>query len=750
MAFRLWTGALLVGLVVILLPEPPKQQLVPYDGWKHTGGFVENDRPRRTAISSEIAEATTSRFFRNWTPEGGVSQDRLESAPFVAPRFLVIPVWGFPSAPGTRLFLERVDTRDKLRVMHGNVPLWWSERTLWLGSKWRGRMIRLVVQGKRATREVGVGTPYAASALTWLKDSVFVAVVVHAAAFVCLLAPGAALVLLARRTRRLRHLSALWMIPTTLLVGFAAFFIYYASPLAGRVFALTALMACVLVVGANRRSLHTLLKRERLREPLALMFLFSLFYVCLLYSADAGIGTWAGAYRYEPPAWSSDNQLPQLVAEGLVQQTPLRYVIGGGWQVSDRPPVLAGFLLLARPFFEPFIALGNNSRFLFLPYQILGIVASTFWVVPVWRLFRRILRSEPLSFWALIVVGTSGFAIFHSSYISPKMLAAALGLLAVEVAGLWRREGPSWSLPSGVATAAFAALAILSHSGVVFGFLPCIVFTLTARPRWLCVRWVGMTGGLFILIVTPWILWQRLADPPGNALTKYAFAGTYGFEEREKSLTATVEEKYQGLSLRDWLDSRWQRFSVLAGAETHGEWGRSWIARSEASDGIGRLRGYEGLFLLAALGPANLGWPCFFRDLGQKGSSRRGWRLSRRLVLLGIAGVAINIVPVWGTGFVFEHSLLSVLAMIIGLYGYLFSSGTRVRRSVIVVSLAYTMAVWVIGPFLHLPARLDFVVGASVVAGVVGLWGLQRDSQGRIATMNICLPKTRHQIGMAR
>src|SRR5262249_41665637 len=161
-------------------------------------------------------------------------------------------------------------------------------------------------------------------------------------------------------------------------------------------------------------------------------------------------------------------------------------------------------------------------------YQVTGIVASTLWTLPLGVLLVRALPRERDRMLATLLVGTMGFVVFNSTYVWPKMLAGALGLWAYLAVLEARRGPPGLARILYAAAGALAGVAMMSHGGVVFGLA---VFVLTAMwpLGWSQVGRLVTLSVAALVIIVPWLLWQRFEDPPGTALVKFALAGTWGF-----------------------------------------------------------------------------------------------------------------------------------------------------------------------------------------------------------------------------
>ncbi|MCA8976467.1 MAG: hypothetical protein KDC98_17235, partial [Planctomycetes bacterium] len=424
----LWLAGLILGAVILVLPEPDKNVLIADDPWEAASGFFHNAEPGLSEVSAEISREAVC-YQRSWEPQHGASTGYARTRPFRLPRFVAIPYAGYPSESGITLCLERRDSGERLRIARGNAHENWVERTLWLPGDWVGAEARLVAESSSKVFYIAVGTPHSSSLSAWLKESLFVVLLIHALGFLLLLAPGAAIVSLLPAGPLLSLPRSAWILPLSCALGYGTFFLFYYAPAIAGTVATVAGIAALLTLPLRRRRLRELLVADRHAEPLIALFLISLVYVLLLYSADDGLGSWAATYRFSPAAWSSDNQLSQQVADAILWQRPLNGLLGP-WHVSDRPPLLSGVLLAHHELWQPILALWNNARLQFYCHQITGIIASTFWVLPLALLCRRRRGLAGLAPWMIGLCATTGFFTFHSLYIWPKLLAGALGLCA--------------------------------------------------------------------------------------------------------------------------------------------------------------------------------------------------------------------------------------------------------------------------------------------------------------------------------
>jgi hypothetical protein len=724
-----WALTALVGFCILLLPEKNKEPLVPRDGWAAGGAFVPDaQRPHPWQVSDGILKHPQSVFWTSWRSDPLGEPGRLVSAHFRAPAVLAVPFSGFPSQAGGELYLECIESREKLRIAHGNAHYAWVERTIWLPASWCRSESRLVASstGQRPSMHIAVGTPFTSSRLAWLKESVFVAVFLHALACALLFVPGLAFAWLAG-ARRVETAVAMTL-PATFLLGYLVFFgFYYGAPLM-RFGVFFGMMGSLIVVLAKWRPLLAWVNHSASATVCRLFFGLSLAYVLLLYAADLGVGPYAANYRFAPAVWSTDNQVPPTVAEALYQETSLKHLIGR-WRVSDRPPLMSGLFLLARPVWAPLKAIGGNDRLLFYHYQIAGIVASTLWVIPIWLLLvRSAARSARQASLVVIAVATTGLVVFNSVFIWPKMLAGAFALGAYLAHPAVADNGRAQAVVGEAAVGLLIALALLSHGGVVFGLVPLfVVFALHRTAD--RIRGVVLPLVVAGVVLVPWLLWQRFEDPPGNALVKYALAGTYGFGEESKSLVATVRDVYSGLSLGSWLSLRGQAVLTLFGAFQPAAVGWLW---SQPMDFLGQVRLADFVFVFPSLRLGNFGWLVFAVALlrGRRDSAPIAEALFARWVLIGVAGVALNALVMWAAHVNWTESYVSLLLIITGLYSALLLTNASLRGWLLAGQFAYFAVVWWWSPLSEVPWRYDHVAGWLIT--VVSLWfALPADNQRR-------------------
>jgi hypothetical protein len=298
------------------------------------------------------------------------------------------------------------------------------------------------------------------------------------------------------------------------------------------------------------------------------------------------------------------------------------------------------------------------------------------------------------------------------------MLSGTFALAAYATHTLLRSSGRDDPQIRGAASGLLIGLALLAHGSVVFGLVPLfIAFVVGTRSG--RIRAVLAVVVVAAVVVAPWLLWQRLEDPPGNALIKYALAGTYGFGEETKGLPATVREAYSRLSSAEWLLLRWQAILTLFGAFRPEAVAWLW---SQPMDYWGRLRLADFAFVFPSLRLGNLGWVVV------AAAAIRACRVSVaapeshfvRWVLIGVAGIALNALVLWSAHVNWTESYLSLLLMVTGLYSALLVKGQVLRRLLLSAQFGYFAVVWWWSPLATRPWRHDHLIGWLL--SVLALW----------------------------
>ena len=478
----------------------------------------------------------------------------LRTKPFSAPRTLQLYLAGYPSRPGLSLKLERQSDGSTLPIEISSLPHEsWRLYQFSVPSSWQGKSVRLLAEDRAVaiggwfalTRpEPGKSVPRSSQAMTVLKPLVLsfllIALTFYAGCFVA--------AQLGCRDIVATGFSGLTAIG---LSGYLAFWLWFFSPSAARWSNL--LLPCCAAVyvlvcfwnldGHKRRIL------KELSLPLGLAGATALIVVStgFLYGGLEDPFETAGArFSHQLPP---DNTIPFLFAEGLVNGHVKRPLLAD-WLSSDRPPLQTGLYLSQRRFFVHE-----------LPYTVVSVVVQSLWILSLWLLLRAFRVDPRAAGLILLVCLFNGFVFLNNFYTWPKLLAATyvIGfstvLLSPDVLAIARRR---W--PLAAVAGAMLSLAMLSHGGSMFGIAGTAFAYLLLR-RSLDVKLFSIVLGSALVLYLPWMLYQKLYEPPGDRLLKYHLAGVEPLDPR--SFGQVVAEAYGKLTFRDWASGRFENLTTI-------------------------------------------------------------------------------------------------------------------------------------------------------------------------------------------
>ena len=488
-----------IGAIIILLPEAPRSFLVSSKNWETNGGFFANCTPAEYQLPRSYVLDKENIFWRSWSPETQASSGAIHSKPFFTKASAIsLPVIGYPNAPGNDLYIKNAASGERNSLRYGSAHEVWQELIVSIPKSWHGKPLVVGAESLGGGYYVGLGPPAEVSWITVAKRSLPACLAWHlgtCALLIFLAAPWQCLIAAIVQRGRSGEIWKWVLFPLALaLIGYTTFFglYFYALPTWCILFlsGIIGTFLCRRDIMGIFYSPVTFLAR---RPVITLWILLSGVAVTILYAQTTVSLAFAANYRFSPASWSTDNQLPAMIGNFLTQNNHLASAKNGAlgaWQVSDRPPVLAGimapFLLLSH-----FIFSGQESSQLGpLWTQIVGTCVLTTWIFPVWIIFRKAGLNGRQRVWAVGLLTISPFFFFNMLYTWPKLLSGTLGLLGWLLVAAWKPGDRL--IPSGLLAGACFSMSLMSHGSAFFGLL---AFGIVFITRFLSSHW-----RLFVLL----------------------------------------------------------------------------------------------------------------------------------------------------------------------------------------------------------------------------------------------------------
>lgn len=258
------------------------------------------------------------------------------------------------------------------------------------------------------------------------------------------------------------------------------------------------------------------------------------------------------AVRY----WASaDNLLPARMSEGLLNNVPLRPYLLGDWLSSDRPPLLSGVHLMFRHLEQE-------------PFFILSAVTVLVLVV-TYSIFLRESGKHSLSIMAALTLCFVPGIFINEIYTWPKLLAGVLSLIAIDLV-LSRHSSNGIIALSSISL----TMGLLTH-GSTFFVVPMFILFVVVREKPRLAEFLSV-GTKCFAVYLPWLLYQRLFDPPGTRLLIWHIAGKIDSVSTDNPISV-IMRAYQDAGFSNVLDYKlsnllslfwvWERNPAIVGYE---------------------------------------------------------------------------------------------------------------------------------------------------------------------------------------
>jgi hypothetical protein len=207
----------------------------------------------------------------------------------------------------------------------------------------------------------------------------------------------------------------------------------------------------------------------------------------------------------------------------------------------------SGIVLLGHPFM-------SGSIWDRYGYVLIAIYCQLAWIFSAWPIVRMLGFDVSRATLALALPNATGFLFVNTVFVWPKLLAAALVLLAVALLMRVRRgDAPECTGPLCAAILA-AGFALLAHGGAAFSVVPLCAYAVWREARR---NAAALAHGVALVLVAfaPWLAYVRLYDPPGDRLLKWHLAGYVPVTQAP--FAKLLVERYEALGFHEMLANKW-------------------------------------------------------------------------------------------------------------------------------------------------------------------------------------------------
>ncbi len=336
------------------------------------------------------------------------------------------------------------------------------------------------------------------------------------------------------------------------VTGYFVFWLWFVSPLIGRLFSLVLplVSAAYLVFTFRQLDVNGKILIRSLLPPITLTGTATLLVLSagFLYGGfDTPLTTAATRFSHPLPV---DNELPYYFAVDLAQgRSPKK--LYAEWLSSDRPPLQTGIYLSEYTYFR-----GRKG------FEIVSALLQSLWIFALYIL----LSSLQLNVRAIrLVLATclfSGFIFLNTFFVWPKLIAA---VYVLALTALFLSPGLMSQLRNDSRKAmlggCFLALALLSHGGCVFSVFGLGLTLLIFNARALLNKKILILLLSALCLYLPWTLYQKIYNPPGDRLLKWMLAGV--IPVTPIPFGPTLVQAYTSLSFRQITDNKIENMKVV-------------------------------------------------------------------------------------------------------------------------------------------------------------------------------------------
>ena len=622
---------------------------------------------------------------------------KIVSSEFVAPDAIQIFLAGYPSKSQINIYLENSSTKEKISLEANDSGEKWISKYWILPTSWKGNTIRLVAidDDRDIGGWVGLSSPIAISWLSIIQSQRYALILplTYTFVFTLWLLPGISLLIVTNLSKKISSLFNLSIsLLSSALISYVIFWIYFVNHNLGRTISISVFATSLIYFTIQYKQYIKFVRDRDFQIPCLIMFLVGLLYLCILYIPDSHtfFNQYIASTRFFF-ARPGDNLIPQEFAERIYSGGDVRNT-WGDWLSSDRPPLQSGIVLMARPIIDW--------------YQVLGTIAQVSCITSIWTLCRVIKLTEKKISIVLGFAVFSGFLLYNSLYVWPKLLAASLVILAISLIMYESKQDNSaqgiyLSKISLGCIAVSLALGMLAHTGVFFTIIGLVIIFVAKgdlnplrQPKG-----IAFSMAIFLLIYSPWIAYQKLYDPPGDRLVKMHFAGVSEVDKR--SFSEAIIDSYQSITIQEVVKRRLENIKTLIGltevsiAAIHSP--NPALIEDAQNIPIIMWRTADREFLGRALGILNIGWlPLFFKIFIKKRRKDKANTQVLTLLYVSLLGtLSAALLYFYGNATVITHlSYADILLLFIVLPVEITKLSKLLAYVLLIFQLIYLSVIW--------------------------------------------------------
>ncbi len=253
---------------------------------------------------------------------------------------------------------------------------------------------------------------------------------------------------------------------------------------------------------------------------------------------------------------SPDNLIPFVFSQHIAAGQSTHMMISD-WNGSDRPPLQAGFILLAT-LFAPLVGTGTDSAF------GASVVIQVLWLPGLYAVLRALGVRRKAILLGILLAAAAGTTYFNTVYTWPKVFSAGLVFCAIALL-IDAIRRPRHFVPDFIFAVVAFVFAVLAHGVAAFVVPLVVILGIVAYRRQPVRRAISTTAiaaAAGVILYAPWSIYQTFVDPPGDRLVKWHIAGVIPVTDHRSLLTSLVDS-YSHLTLGQWLAGRWVNLETV-------------------------------------------------------------------------------------------------------------------------------------------------------------------------------------------